>query len=37
LTNEAQAFIKNVEKELGAKVALIGTGAEAEDLIDLRE
>lgn len=37
LTNEAQAFVADVEKKLDVKVGLIGTGAEAEDLIDRRE
>ncbi|HOX23112.1 MAG TPA: adenylosuccinate synthetase, partial [Elusimicrobiales bacterium] len=37
LTPEAQAFIKNAEKEIGVPVTLIGTGPDAEDIIDLRK
>ncbi|MBU0586226.1 adenylosuccinate synthetase, partial [Candidatus Micrarchaeota archaeon] len=36
LTQEAQDFIKNVEKELQVPVTLIGTGQNPEDIIDLR-
>ena len=37
LTKEAQAFVKNVEKELGVPVTLIGTGPDTEDIIDRRK
>ncbi len=36
LTQKAKDFIKNVEKELRTPVTLIGTGPDAEDVIDLR-
>ncbi len=36
LTAEAEAFVSEVEKKVGVKVGLIGTGAEAEDVIDMR-
>lgn len=34
---EAKKFINDIESELGVPVTLIGTGSEAEDIIDLRE
>ena len=37
LTDEAKQFIKNVELKLGIPVTLIGTGPDAEDVIDRRE
>jgi len=37
LTNEAKAFIADVEKKLGVPVTLIGTGPDAFDVIDRRE
>lgn len=37
LTGEAQSFVKEVEGKIGVTVGLIGTGAESEDLIDLRD
>ncbi len=36
LTSEAQAFVKEVESKVGVKIGLIGTGADSEDIIDLR-
>ncbi len=36
LTNEAKAFIEKVEKELDVPVTLIGTGPDAEEIIDKR-
>jgi adenylosuccinate synthase len=37
LTNEALAFIQRIEEETNVPVTFIGTGPEAESLIDLRE
>lgn len=37
LTSEAKKFINNIEKMLDVPVALIGTGKDAEDIIDRRE
>ncbi len=37
LTQAAKDFVKNAEKELKVPVTLIGTGPDAEDIIDLRE
>jgi len=36
LSNEAKEFVKKIEKEIGVPVALIGTGKDAEDIIDRR-
>ena len=36
LEEDAKSFIKKIEKELGAKVTLIGTGPSVNDVIDLR-
>jgi adenylosuccinate synthase len=36
LSSEAKRFIINLEKELGLKVAVIGTGQELDDIIDRR-
>lgn len=37
LTNEAKAFIDEVEKELGIPVTLLGTGRAPEETVDMRE
>lgn len=37
LTKEAQSFVKDVEKKLGVDVVLLGTGKDAEDIVDLRK
>jgi adenylosuccinate synthase len=37
LTKEAHSFIAKVERELGVKVTLIGTGPSIDDIVDLRE
>ena len=36
LDEDAKSFIKKIEKELGVKVTLIGTGPSINDVIDLR-
>lgn len=36
LTSEARAFVEDTEKKVGIPVGLIGTGADAEDIIDRR-
>ena len=36
LDEDAKSFIKKIEKELGVKVTLIGTGPSVNDVIDLR-
>ena len=36
LDEDARSFIKKIEKELGVKVTLIGTGPSVNDVIDLR-
>jgi adenylosuccinate synthase len=36
LEEDAKSFIKNIEKNLGVKVTLIGTGPSINDVIDLR-
>ncbi len=36
LSNEAQLFVAKMEKEIGLKVAVIGTGQEVDDIIDRR-
>ena len=36
LDEDAKSFIKKIEKELGVKVTLIGTGPGVTDVIDLR-
>jgi Adenylosuccinate synthase len=36
LPKDAKKFIEEVEAELGVPITLIGTGSEAEDIIDLR-
>jgi adenylosuccinate synthase len=36
LSNEAQLFVTKMEKEIGLKVAVIGTGQEVDDIIDRR-
>jgi adenylosuccinate synthase len=36
LSNEAQLFVTKIEKEIGLKVAVIGTGQEVDDIIDRR-
>ena len=36
LSNEAQMFVTKMEKEIGLKVAVIGTGQEVDDIIDRR-
>ena len=36
LSGEAKKFVKKIEEEIGLKVAIIGTGQELEDIIDLR-
>ena len=36
LEEDAKSFIKKIEKELGVKVTLIGTGPSVNDVIDLR-
>jgi len=36
LEEDAKSFIKNIEKELGVKITLIGTGPAVNDIIDLR-
>ena len=37
LDADAKAFVAEIEKKVGVKVGLIGTGADAEDIIDRRE
>lgn len=37
LTSEARAFVEKIEKELSVPVTLIGTGPDAEDVIDRRK
>ncbi|MEM4166682.1 MAG: adenylosuccinate synthetase [Candidatus Bilamarchaeaceae archaeon] len=37
LTSEAKAFVETIEKKLEVPVSLIGTGKDAEDIIDRRE
>ncbi len=37
LTKEAQAFVQQIETKLGVHVGLIGTGKDAEDIIDRRK
>lgn len=37
LTPEARAFVEKIEKELAVPVTLIGTGPDAEDVIDRRQ
>lgn len=37
LTREAKDFIRKVEKELKVPVTLVGTGPDAEDIVDLRK
>ena len=36
LSGEAKKFVNKIEEEIGLKVAIIGTGQELEDIIDLR-
>ena len=36
LSNEAQLFVTKMEKEIGLKIAVIGTGQEVDDIIDRR-
>lgn len=36
LTDEARAFVSNIESRLGVRVALVGTGPGANDIIDRR-
>ena len=36
LSGEAKKFVKKIEEEICLKVAIIGTGQELEDIIDLR-
>jgi len=36
LTGESKSFVENIEKQLGVPVTLIGTGKDAEDIIDRR-
>ena len=36
LSNVAKRFVNNMEKEIGLKVAVIGTGQELDDIIDRR-
>lgn len=36
LSNEAQLFVTKMEREIGLKVAVIGTGQEVDDIIDRR-
>ncbi|MDD5337519.1 MAG: adenylosuccinate synthetase, partial [Candidatus ainarchaeum sp.] len=36
LTQDAQKFVKNVEKELKVPVTLLGTGPDVHDIVDLR-
>ncbi len=37
LTQQAKDFVKEVEKELHVPVTMIGTGPDAEDIVDLRD
>jgi len=37
LTNEAKAFVKEIEERLGLSVTLIGTGPDALDIVDRRD
>jgi adenylosuccinate synthase len=37
LSKESKAFISKIEKEIGIPVTLIGTGADALDLVDKRK
>ena len=37
LGDEPRAFIENLEKELKVPITLVGTGGEAEDMIDMRK
>ena len=37
LTSEAKSFIEMIEKEVGIPVTLIGTGKDAEEIVDRRE
>jgi adenylosuccinate synthase len=37
LTKEAKSFIDNVEKKIGVPVTIIGTGPDAEDIVDRRK
>jgi adenylosuccinate synthase len=37
LTNEARAFVEDTEKRIGVPVSLIGTGPDADDIIDRRK
>ena len=37
LGEEPRAFIENLEKELKVPITLVGTGGEAEDMIDMRK
>ena len=37
LPNEAKKFVEEIEKKLGVSVTLIGTGKDAEDIIDRRK
>jgi len=37
LPEDAKAFVKEVEERVGVPVGLIGTGADAKDIIDRRE
>jgi adenylosuccinate synthase len=36
LSHEAKRFVNNIEKEIGLKVTVIGTGQELDDIIDCR-
>jgi adenylosuccinate synthase len=36
LTSDAKGFVNNIEKEVGLKVEVIGTGQELDDIIDRR-
>jgi adenylosuccinate synthase len=36
LGSRARGFVERVEEELGVPVTLVGTGPEAEDMVDLR-
>jgi len=36
LSSDAKRFVNNIEKEIGKKVAVIGTGQELDDIIDRR-
>jgi adenylosuccinate synthase len=36
LSNEAQSFVTKMEREIGLKVTVIGTGQEVDDIIDRR-